>query len=239
MGLLDFFMSEEKKIQRHTRRLTNRDAQPEDREASVVWLAKHGTPEAIAGLISRFDMNLDHQLKDAGEKEILYQVLLELGQEKVEAPLRTWLKRCKQFALPMRLFGDLFGEAAALETALELLDIEHKKDDFKPEKKRNLLIWLTDQKDDRLLDAATPFLKDFDEGVRYSAAEVILAQGDPRGAGPLSALVSNPEEDSNRLRVRVAEGLVQRRWDCASHGLTEDGLPDGFALRDGRVVRKS
>ena len=38
MGLFDFFLSDEKKIAKHQRRLTNRDSQPEDREASARWL---------------------------------------------------------------------------------------------------------------------------------------------------------------------------------------------------------
>ncbi len=64
MGFFDLFMSDEKKIKKHHRRLTNRDAQDEDREASAHWLADNGTPEALLALLSRFDMALDHQLKD-------------------------------------------------------------------------------------------------------------------------------------------------------------------------------
>lgn len=237
MGLFDFFLSEEKKILRHTRRVTNRDAQPEDREASVVWLAKNGSPSAIAGLLSRFDINLDHQLKDSGEKDVLYQVLLELGPEVVERPLRSWLKRCKQFALPLRLMSDLQGEEEALEVALQLLAIEAERDDFKPDKKHGLLVWLADRRDPRLVEAATPFLTDFDESVRYAAVEVLLAQTDDAGAAPLVEILRSDREESNRLRVRVVDGLVRRGWSVAQHGLEADRLPEGFSLRDGRVLR--
>ena len=68
MGLFDFMLSPEKKIAKHVRRLTNRDAQPEDREGSAAWLAQHGTPQAILGLLSRFDMQLEHHLKDRSEQ---------------------------------------------------------------------------------------------------------------------------------------------------------------------------
>jgi len=235
MGLFDMFLSDEKRIARAVRKLTNRDSQPEDREQSARWLAEKGTPEAIAGLCARFDLALEHQLKDAGEKEFVYSLLLELGDAAVPS-IRSWLRQCKTVALPMRLLGDLAGGDAALDMASELLARELEKDDFKPDKKKALLIWMAEQRDDRCVAAAIPFLADFDEGVRYAAAEVLLAQQGEGGREPLWAALVNPKEESNRLRVRIAEGFIARRFKA---GELPEGvsLPDGFDLRGDFVVK--
>jgi len=238
MGLFDFMLSPEKKIAKHVRRLTNRDSQPEDREASAAWLADQGTPQAILGLLSRFDMQLDHQLKDQGEKEQLFDLLVSLGKPVVE-PTRVWLRQCKSFARPLALLGHLEGQDAAIQAAFEILEIEQQDgNDFKPQKKKAVLIWLADRRHDEAIDRATPFLDDFDEGVRYAAAEVIIAQKDDAGIEPLLGVLTNAEEDSNRLRVRLCEVFAQRRWPVGeSEAALADSLPNGFALSQGRIVK--
>jgi len=237
MGLLDLFFSEEKKILRHTRRLTNRDAQPEDREASIVWLANNGSPNAIAGILSRFDMNLDHQLKDAGEKDTLYDVLAELGPDVVARPLDVWLRQCRQFALPLRLLEQISGRDVAVDMALDLLKLEYDKDYFKPEKKHHLLVWLSDIRDPRCVERGAPFLRDFDEGVRYAAVELMLKQEGPEVIAALVSVLMDEKEESKRLKVRTAEGMVQRGWSVAGLAVDVDRLPEGFAVKADRLVR--
>ena len=102
MGLFDFFQSEEQKITKRQRKITNRDAQPEDREAAARWLADQGSPAALLALLARFDVSLDHQLKDKGEKDLVYALASSKGNEML-APLETWLKKCRSVALPLRL----------------------------------------------------------------------------------------------------------------------------------------
>ncbi|MBA2321772.1 MAG: hypothetical protein H0V89_11530, partial [Deltaproteobacteria bacterium] len=141
--MFDFFMSEEKKIQRHQRTLTDRAQQAEEREASVRWLAGHATPVALLALLSRFDMRLEHQLKDTAEKESLYDELVRIGRPVVE-PLRAHLKKSRQVTIPLRLLAELEGVETTVGAVIELLEQELKKDDFKPEKKRQLLVWLAE-----------------------------------------------------------------------------------------------
>ena len=236
MGLFDRFFGDEAKIQKHTRRLTNRDSQPDDRDASARWLAERGTAQALIGLLQRFDLSLEHQMKDAGEKDLAYSLLLAKGEQAIE-PTKAWLRQCKQFAMPLRLLGEIGGGNAAIETAYELLELELKKDDFKPEKKKGLLVWLADMRHSGASRAAEPFLKDFDEGVRYAAAEVIIAQGADTGRGPLLDVIANPKEESNRLKTRIAEIAVQRSWrvEDRAEALTKS-LPSGFQVRDGRLL---
>ena len=118
MGLFDFFLSDEKKIAKHQRRLTNRDSQPEDREASARWLVDQGSPPCLLALLARFDVSLDHQLKDKGEKDLVYALASSKGTEIIE-PLHVWLRKCKSVALPLRLLEDLAGKPVAIDTACE------------------------------------------------------------------------------------------------------------------------
>lgn len=234
MGLFDIFLNEDKKIQKHQRRLTDRNAQAEDREAAATWLSDNGSGKALVALVSRFDMNLENQLKDKAEKEYVYGLLAQKG-EALEKPLMLHLKRCRQFAMPIRLLEDLKGEEAAVESVFDLLQHELDKDDFKPEKKLNLLVWLAERRHPGALAAARPFLRDFDEGVRYAAAEVLIAQGTDEARLPLLEALANPNDDSNRVRVRISDVFVGRRWPIGEASL-EGRLTEGYQVRDGRIV---
>ena len=236
MGLFDFFQSEEQKIIKRQRKITNRDAQPEDREAAARWLADQGSPGALLALLARFDVSLDHQLKDKGEKDLVYALASSKGNEML-VPLETWLKKCRSVALPLRLLEDLAGKNAAIDMACTLLDLERARDDFKPVKKKALLIWLASEKGERCLEAAAPFLDDFDEGVRYAAAEVIIAQKSDGGRVPLLTVLQNSEEESNRLKIRICEVFEQRKWAVGDAAETVAGnLPENFRIEAGLVM---
>src|SRR5688500_13762355 len=86
MGVFDFFMSEDKRIGRQQRTLTDRDVQAEDREKAARWLADNGTPRALVALLTRFDMQLENGLKDKSEKELVYKLALGFG-DALERPL--------------------------------------------------------------------------------------------------------------------------------------------------------
>lgn len=231
MGLFDFWMSEDQKIAKQQRVLTDRNQQAEDRDKAARWLVDNGTPKAIVALLTRFDMSLENGLKDKTEKETMLAFLRSMG-EGVVRPLERHLEKCRQIALPLQLYVELKGEDAAIRKLFEILEIERKKDDFKPEKKVDALVWLAERRHPEAIRSTVPSLEDFDEGVRYAAAEVILAQQDDAGREPLLRLLTNPSEDSNRLKSRLAEVFSQRRWTVPD----DLALPSGYAVREGRVV---
>src|SRR5690606_4433043 len=146
-------------------------------------------------------------------------------------PLFAWLRTCKQIAQPLRVLEEIADKERAIAVVYELLELERVRDDFKPGKKKKLLIWLADRRDERAIEAATPFLRDCDEGFRYAAAQVIIAQESEAGREPLLAALSNPDEDSNRLRVRLCEVFANRRWSISSDGELAERLPNGYAVR--------
>jgi hypothetical protein len=232
MGLFDAFMSEDKLISKKQRTLTSLDSTPEDREAVAFWFSDKGTPKALMALLSRFDMNLTHQLHDRQEKEKVYSLLASHG-DALERPLRAWLKQCKQFALPLRLFEDLFGKDEAIQIVFELLRIEHERDDFKPKKKTELLIWLAVVRHEGCVECASLFLTDFDEGVRLAATEVILAQQDDAGREPLMGVLKNPDEESNRLKIKITQTFVSRGWRVDDEELPS--LAEGYKTQNGQI----
>jgi hypothetical protein len=235
MGFFDVFLNEEARIQKNQRTLTNRDVQPEDRDAAARWLAANGKPKSLVALLTRFDLNLENQLKDKNEKEVVYRLLEEAGEAAVR-PIERHLEKCRQVAIPLKLYVALQGEAAAIEKVVQLLEAERAKDDFKPQKKVDLLVWLVDRRHSHAISAATPFLEDFDENVRYAAMEVIAAQQDDAGRIPLEHVLRNKAEESNRLRIRVAELFVQRRWPLTDAEAVIAGAPTGYTVREGRLT---
>lgn len=234
MGLLDWLTGgDEAQVKRHAKRIANINAQAEEREMSAQWLAQNGSDAAIAGLLGRFGLTIESQMKDAREKQLVYDLLVELGPRVVPAT-RDWLSRATNLGMPLKLVAHFEGEASVVGLLLELLGREN--DPFKTEKKRQILIKLTEFKDSRIVPAVTPLLKDFDEGVRYAAAEVLISQDDVGGAPALAAALANPEEESNRVRVRIAEGMVQRRWSLGEHTEAITARPPyGWKVVEGRL----
>jgi hypothetical protein len=237
MGLFDIFMSEEKQIVRHTRRLMNRDSQPEDREASSLWLAQNGSTMAVSGLIRRFEIKLDHGMKDKTEKDALFSLLVDLGSELVSEPLKNWLRKKPQFPIPLRLLQTIEGDDAAVELAIELLAVEVEKDNFKPEKKLGLLTWLNNYVHADMVDVGAPLLNDFDEGVRCAAANLLIATESDAAANPLCEALFRENEDSGRLKTRLAKVFTMRGWPVSSGFIdSTDRLPSEYTIIDGRIV---
>ncbi len=235
----NFLLSEDKRIQKEQRRVTHRDLQPEDREAAARWLSDNGSPKALVALLTRFDMQLEHQMNDRDEREFVYQLLVGHGPEALRRPLRAHLKRCRMIAMPMRMYAELYGDEAAVEMAFELLAAERERDDFKPGKKIDLLVWLVDHTHPGAIEACAPFLEDFDEGVRYAAAEVLLAQKDDAARPLLEKVLANPGEEANRLKVRLCEAFQRRGWPLDDPDAVAPNLPEAFEVRDGRIVAKA
>ncbi len=241
MGLFDFvlpFGSEEKQIQRHGKRVRNMNSSLEDREASARWLADNGSPEAIYQMLRRYDQTYEHQMKDLGEKELIDALAMSLGERALE-PLRAYCLKNKSFARPLKVYERLTSPDLAKALTLEMLAMEAERSELKPAKKREVLIKLADYRDPEIPGVVLEHLAAFDEGVRYAAAEVLIAQHetDTIRAALLEAL-ANGDEDSNRLRVRLAEIATTRRWALGEHAAAlSEAPPPGFVVR-GEVLVK-
>ncbi|MBM4391640.1 MAG: hypothetical protein FJ090_11005 [Deltaproteobacteria bacterium] len=222
-------------ITKHGRRVADRDANQDDRLASMRWLADQGTFEALAALCKRFELQLDHQIKDRNEKDECIDLLVEKAGLGTEAA-RDFARRSPAFQNVIRLIERVEGASAANAFLLELLAGESVDNEFKPEKKRNLLVTLAERRDARIVEAAAPFLLDFDEGVRHGAVEAIAAQEGDAGRQPLGQALAQPREESTRIRGRVAEIFATRRWPVPADEWLRGHLPVGWALAGDYVV---
>jgi HEAT repeat protein len=162
--------------------------------------------------------------------------LTELGKDAVVRPHRAHLRKCRQVGWPLKLLEAIDGNTAAVDLVIELLEAEVARRDFKPDRKVDLLSWLSDRKDSRAVAAAAPLLTDFDEGVRCAAVAAITAQADDRGRAALEPRLVDPKEESNRLKARIATVFAQRRWKVEDAPGVQAALPPGFQLRDGVVL---
>lgn len=233
MAFWDVFLGNS--VERHARRLQDRNTQPEDREKSADWLAKDGSDGALLGLLGRYNLQLEHSIKDQKEKELVFGYLVEHGAKAAKAA-REFSKTSVNFQGAVRLVEKLEGTPAALDLLLDLLAHERVDDEFKPEKKKNLLIALAERRDPRIVAASTPYMEDFDEGVRNAAVEAIAAQDPEQGRGPLCAHLCNPKEESTRIRGRIAELAANRRWELPPDEWLTTHIPPGYRLIEGRLV---
>ena len=220
MGWFDWLTGgEEGQIKRHVKRLRNLNAQAEDRIGSAHWLAEHGSEEAVLGLLGRFTINYEHRMKDTEEKNLVTDLLRGLGRDSIGPPIRKWCRKHEAFARPLSLVHELEGPDAAVDLLLDMLGRE--VDPFKTEKKRQILIKLSDYADQRICERVPACLEDFDEGIRYAAAEALISQDDPKVREELAKALGRRDEESNRLRVRIAEAHAEafhkRGWDLGVH----------------------
>jgi len=235
MGFFDFLTGgEEGQMKRHAKRVKDLNAQLEDRQLSAHWLAEQGSEEAIFGLLGRFSVSYEQRMKDADEKRYLSELLLDMGDDVVE-PIRKWSLKNQNFALPLATVGTLRGDSAVVDILMEMLGRE--TDPFKPEKKRQILIMLAQHHDPRICERVPPCLMDFDEGIRYAAAEALLAQDTDDVIDDLGTALANRQEESNRLRVRIAEAFQQRGWVLGAHlEAVAERPPVGWRVKGDRLL---
>ncbi|MEC7985705.1 MAG: HEAT repeat domain-containing protein [Myxococcota bacterium] len=236
MGILDFLFggSKESQLKRHSKRVSNLNAQAEDREASAMWLAEEGSEASIFAMLKRFSLNYEQRMKDTKEKEKIYRLLENLGTTALE-PSKEWMRRNVNFAYPLKLVQKLEGDEGCVLFLLELLSLEN--DDFTPQKKIQILSHLQNYAHPKIVEVLPPYLSDFNEDVRYAVIETLIAQEDDAIRAPFLNHLANPKEVSNRLKHRIASHFVDKDWSTS--GAPDDlkeSLPVGFTLADDRIV---
>ena len=238
MGILDFLFggSAESQLKRHSKRVSNLNAQAEDREASAIWLAENGSEAAIFAMLKRFSLNYEQRMKDTKEKENIYRLLEQIGHQALE-PCKEWMRRNVNFAYPLKLIQKLEGDETCILFLLELLALEN--DDFTPQKKIQILSHLQSHQHEQIVLILPPYLSDFNEDVRYAVIETLIAQDDDTIREAFVNHIKNPKEVSNRLKHRIASHFVEKGWSIT--GTAEDlkeHLPVGFTISDNQIVEE-
>ena len=124
--------------------------------------------------------------------------------------------------------------AEELLNVLDLFDTEYVRN---PEPKIQLIKMLEEFHTEDVRVAVEPFVTDASEPVRFAAVTTVFAVGKAESVPSLVAELE--EEESLRVKNRVAQGLAERNWAVPEelHETCKKALPPGYVL-EGDVVRK-
>ena len=245
MGLKDLlFGGAEGRLKKHVARAKNKDAQSADRFASLEALREDGSPEAVLGLFGRFTIRYDKSIEDEQEKDYVFESLTKMGK-KILPQLQQHLRSADSIAWGLKILHSIATpdeQWPVLEDLCQRNDNTYVRD---PSRKSQLLHYLGEQDDPRCGKALLPYLEDMDEGVRFVAADGLLRHKDLETTRePLLQLLTNPKEDSRRLKTRIVEGFADLGWDVKGYSgqvekLVSDLLPGARLDNQGKIKRKS
>jgi hypothetical protein len=243
MGLKDLLgLGAEGKLKRHVARAKNKDSQHPDRMGSLEVLKADGSPEAVAGLLGRFTMRYDKTIEDEQEKDFVFEALARMGA-KILPQLQKHMQNADTIAWGLKVMhavADTEAQWPLLADLCERNDNTYTRD---PSKKIQLLTYLGEQKDERCGKAVLPYLEDIDEGVRFTAVEGLFHHKQPEAREPLLKLLTNPKEESRRIKKRILDGFADLAWDVKGFSGTveemlKDMLPGARLDKAGTIKRK-
>src|SRR6185503_12255480 len=107
-----------------------------------------------------------------------------------------------------------------------------------PQRKIQAIASLEDQQDAKIASAVVRFVADANETVRFHAVGACLASKDEETCRDklLEQLV---KEESQRIRLRVAEGFADLGWGVQGYrGTVEKLLPEGFVVQASGQIKK-
>ena len=213
-------------------------AQNYDRQEAIQALAEMGTADAVEVLLKRFTFHIDPSITDQEEKESAFRGILRAEKKAIE-PVRAFAGKAESLAWPMKIMKELVDDQEYAEELLRWLarwDTEYAK--F-VDPKVQILTALEEQKQPGVREQVERFLEDVHEPSRFHAASTLLAQDDEAAAPALAHLLG--DEESVRVRTRIAEGLAARGWKVPQEerAAVRQGLPPAFLLDDaGRIVKR-
>jgi hypothetical protein len=215
MSLFDY-LSKEKRDQRAFdknlgRVLRKTRAKDERMDESIHYLSELGTDEALYGLLRRYDVSIKSESMDRFEKELIHQLLVAKGT-RAKGSLMQFLGGSDNVTWPIQILREILDEAEVVKIIVDVLSQEVVKDTFNPDKKVRLLELLQDHIDERVPPVVAQALDDFDETVRYGAVETLFAQDSEVAREALLKVLTDPEEESGRIKKRILEGFIEVGW---------------------------
>jgi HEAT repeat protein len=243
MGLFDLFKQDKVKKERPkspaakwAERIEKR-AQNYDRQEAIQALADLGTPDAVEALLKRFTFHMDPSITDQEEKDAAFKGILRAGDNAIE-PVRAFAAKAESLAWPMKIMKELVdGDeyVAELLRWLSRWDTEYAK--F-IDPKVQILTALEEHRHPQIREGVERFLEDVNEPARFHAVAALLAQEDAAAAPALAHLLG--EEESVRIRTKIAEGLAARGWLVPEEerDAVRKALPPAFAVDGGGRLTK-
>ncbi len=239
MPLSDFF-SQEGKIRRLGKKLTEKYGPPENRQKAIETLAEIGTPEALAALLLRFTIASDPGITDAEEKQRVFELLVDAGDEALQ-PLRDFVRRQESVSWALRVLAELVPPAELVGIVvgeLTRLGAEYTRD---PEKKVQLINWLAEnhpEADPRVGPALLPFIEDMSDDVKLAAVRALARQKLEIAREPFLLALVQPEQ-SARVRQELLAALADCGFGVQGHReKVEALLQEPFVLDKGGLVKR-
>lgn len=243
MGLKTLFSKEgrrERSVAKACARAVNPKLKPDDRRPSLQLLLDTASDESIGALLGRFEFNYDtNMVNDEEEKNFVYKGLVSLG-DRILPALREHLKDAPTLSWGLRLASDVCDRDAQWALLQDVLANHVPGYDRDPTRKQQLISVLGEFDDPRCVTALIPYLDDHDEGVRFTTVEGLLRLGDEEAREPLLARFVDEDEESLRIKNRIAEGFVQNGWTVRGYrGTVEKLLGDEHTIDGkGRIKTK-
>jgi HEAT repeat protein len=200
-------------------------------------------------LLKRFTFHMDPSITDQEEKDAAFRGILKAGRAAVE-PVRAFAAKAESLAWPMKIMVELLDEPQYVEELLKWLerwDTEYAKfvdpkvqilTALEEHKHPRILTALEEHKHPRIREEVERFLEDVNEPARFHAVATLLAQEDAAAAPALARLLG--DEESLRVRTRIADGLLSRGWTVPEEDreAARKGLPPGYGIdASGRVTK--
>ena len=248
MGLFDLFSSKrsqptkkksEREIARLARLVGDKMSQNFDRQEAIEQLSGLGTGQSATALLKRFTWSMDPSITDQEEKEAAARGVVAAGEAALE-PLRAFCAKAESLTWPIKMLRQIVEEDAIVDELLGILDEFDTEYVRNIEPKRQLMSALEEHPSDEVREAVEPFLTDISEPVRYAAVTTTFAM--KSNASVPSLVEALAEEESLRVRNRIAQGLAEAGWEIPESLLEslQDHVPPDFRIAEGRkVVRVS
>jgi hypothetical protein len=236
--------SKDRALKRAMDKVTSKHAQSVDRWAAMEKVAKQGSDDALYALCCRFGFKYDKTIEDQQEKQWVVDTLVGKGG-KALASVRRYMKTATSLHYPLLVLGRVADKATVFEILDEILADEPPGYTRDPERRTDVLSWLgewDEGSNEEVARRIIPYLADFDENVRYKAVDAIGLKPSPEAAEPLVAALVREEEESRRLRQRIAEVLADNQWDLGERkadvaALLETQLT-GYKMHRDRLVKQ-
>ncbi len=193
--------------------------------------------EAYVALLKRFTMTASKTIDDEEEKGWLYRRLIGIGKPML-APITKFCRESESIAWALRIVEDIANEDeewALLDVLLDVHPVGYERDSAA---KLQMLTHVKEIDDPRVGEILARYLRDPDENVRFFCIEALIENAEPSSRAPLVAVLTNPEEDSVRLRSRILDGLADLRWDVSEWAEGIRKVLDAEHRFDGKLITR-
>lgn len=245
MGLFDFLGKKkpssagasEREVQRFERIVGNKLSQNIDRQEAIEALSKMATRASAAALLKRFDWLMDPTILDSEEKEAALAGVVRAGEEAIE-PIRIYCRKSESLLWALKALAKIVPSERLADELLALLDQFDTEYVRNPEPKIQLITALAEHPNEEVRVAVEPFLNDASEPVRFAAATTLFELNMPESVASLVAALET--EESLRIKNRIAQGLLDRKWSVPEEQLAtcKQALPDDYRLDGALIARR-